>query len=79
MTPAAQGEQRRQRSSLAPARFVRIPLAAELTGYTAEAIMTKVKRGVWLEGKEYIRAPDGSILIDMEGYERWAVGQRQEA
>jgi hypothetical protein len=66
-------------AGVAPSRFVRIPLAAHLTGYTAEAIMTKVKRGVWLEGKEYIRAPDGSILIDMEGYERWAVGQRQEA
>ena len=43
------------------------------------AIETKIKRGVWLEGKEYIRAPDRSILIDMEGYERWAVGQRLEA
>lgn len=69
----------RQRAGVAPARFVRIPLAADLTGFTVEAIETKVKRGVWLEGKEYIRAPDKSVLIDMEGYERWAVGQRQEA
>jgi hypothetical protein len=68
-----------QRAGLAPARFVRIPLAAELTGYTADAIEMKIKRGVWLEGKEYIRAPDKSILVDMEGYERWAVGQRQAA
>jgi hypothetical protein len=66
-------------AGVTPARFVRIPLAEALTGYTAEAISTKVKRGVWLEGKEYIRAPDGSILIDLEGYERWAVGQRQAA
>lgn len=65
--------------ALASARFVRIPLAAARTGYTEEAILTKVKRGVWLEGKEFVRAPDGNVLIDMEGYERWAVGQRQAA
>lgn len=64
---------------ISSARYVRIPLASARTGYTIEAIETKVKRGVWLEGKEYIRAPDGSILIDMEGYERWAVGQRRAA
>lgn len=62
---------------IVPRRFVRIPLAAAATGYSEEAISTKVKRGVWLEGREYVRAPDGSILVDLEGYERWAVGQRQ--
>lgn len=64
---------------IVPARYVRIPLAAARTGYTVEAIETKIKRGVWLEGKEYIRAPDNALLIDMEGYERWVVGQRQAA
>jgi predicted GIY-YIG superfamily endonuclease len=54
-----------QRAGLAPARFVRIPLAAELTGYSAEAIMTKVRRGVWLEGREYVIAPDRNVLIDL--------------
>lgn len=68
-----------QTVAIASARFVRIPLAAARTGYTVEAIETKIKRGVWLEDKEYIRAPDGAILVDMEGYERWAVGQRQAA
>jgi hypothetical protein len=65
--------------AIAPARYVRIPLAAARTGYTVEAIETKIKRGVWLEGKEFIRAPDGAVLVDMEGYERWAEGQRQVA
>lgn len=64
---------------IVPARFVRIPLAAARTGYTVEAIESKIKRGVWLERREYIRAPDGCILVDMEGYERWAVGQRRAA
>lgn len=65
--------------AISSSRYVRIPLAAARTGYTVEAIETKVKRGVWLLGKEYIRAPDGAVLIDMEGYERWAEGQRLAA
>jgi hypothetical protein len=66
-------------TTLVSARLVKPPVAAQLTGYTVEAIHTKIKRGVWLEGHEYIRAPDGNILIDMEGYHRWAAGQRQAA
>ncbi|MCY1558863.1 hypothetical protein D9M68_958380 [compost metagenome] len=53
------------------ARYVRIPKFVEETGYTARAVETKIHRGVWIEGHEYRRAPDGSILIDMEGYSRW--------
>lgn len=59
------------------ARFVRIKVAAAITGYTERAIETKILRGVWLERHEYVRAPDGAILIDMEGYARWAAGQRR--
>ena len=64
-------------ASVAPARRVTIPLAAAVTGYTVEAIETKIRRGVWIEGREWIRAPDGRILIDLRGYERWAEGQSQ--
>lgn len=65
--------------SLAPARYVRPKVFEVITGYTEEAVQTKIKRGVWLEGKEYIRAPDGNILINVEGFYRWAEGQRQAA
>lgn len=57
------------------ARFVRIGKFAEETGYSKRAIETKIFRGVWLEGKHYRRAPDGSILMDMEGYEKWVENQ----
>lgn len=60
------------------ARFVRISKFAELTGYTDRAVQTKVQRGVWVEGKEYVLAPDNNILIDMEGYNRWAAKQHPE-
>ncbi|NUZ07620.1 excisionase [Piscinibacter koreensis] len=53
------------------ARYVTIELASTLTGYTPSAMRTKISRGVWLEGREWVRAPDGHVLIDMRGYERW--------
>ena len=62
-------------SALASARFVTISLAHALTGYTVNAIETKIKRGVWIEGREWRRAPDGRVLIDMRGYERWVESQ----
>ena len=56
-------------------RYVTIPKAAEETGYTKRAIESKIDRGIWLEGREYIRAPDNRILIDREGVEAWAAHQ----
>jgi hypothetical protein len=55
-------------------RHVTITKASELTGYTEDAIRAKIKRGEWLEGRVWIKAPDGRNLIDMEGYELWATG-----
>jgi hypothetical protein len=34
----------------------------------------KIERGDWLEGKVWRRAPDGRILIDVLGYQRWVEG-----
>lgn len=58
------------------AKYVKPRKYEEASGYTVEAIETKIKRGVWLEGHEYIRAPDGNILISIEGVELWAEGRR---
>ena len=65
--------------AVAPARFVRPAKFEAMTGYTVEAIQTKIKRGVWLEGREFVHAPDGNILLDLEGYYLWAAGQRRTA
>lgn len=62
--------------SVAPAAYVTIPLAAFVTGYTARAIQRKIEDGVWLERCEYVRAPDGRVLVSLEGYARWARGER---
>ena len=60
-------------------RYVQIGRFCELTGYTRSAVDQKRSEGVWLEGYEYIRAPDNRILMDLDGYERWAEGRRAAA
>lgn len=51
--------------------YVLIPRAAELTGYTRRAIEEKIAKGVWLEGREWLKAPDGRRMISIRGYEQW--------
>lgn len=61
------------------ARYVQVKVFQNMTGYSADAIDKKIKRGVWREGVHYRRAPDGHILIDLRGYEAWVEGQPQAA
>ena len=42
------------------------------TGYSPDAIRSKITRGDWVRGKEYTKAPDGRILINIAEYEKWA-------
>ena len=56
-------------------RYVLLTVAAQMTGYTVKAMERKIERGDWIEGKVWIRAPDGRILIDMLGFQRWAEGR----
>lgn len=57
-------------------RHVLVPKFCELSGYTDDAVRAKIKNGVWLEGVVWIKAPDGRVLIDIEGYEAWADGNQ---
>ncbi|WP_413911857.1 excisionase [Candidatus Skiveiella danica] len=52
-------------------RYMTIKRFADWSGYTPDAIRTKVRDGVWREGLEFKRAPDGRVLIDVEGYNEW--------
>lgn len=56
-------------------RFVTIGKFSEVTGYTEEAVRSKIKRGDWLEGREFLVAPDRRNLMDLEAYEKWVLGQ----
>jgi hypothetical protein len=59
-------------------RYVRLPVFELMTGYTAKAVRRKIEEGVWVEGHQYRKAPDGHILVDLEGYTQW-VEHRQPA
>ncbi|KOO70084.1 excisionase [Stenotrophomonas maltophilia] len=60
-------------ANLRPVRYVTLKQFEALTGYTVDATNSKIKRGDWLEGAVFIKAPDGRNLIDLEGYEEWVV------
>lgn len=48
-------------------------------GYTEKAVERKIAERVWREGREYRRAPDGHIMIDLEGVKRWVEAQKVAA
>ena len=58
-------------ASVLPARYVLMHLATNLTGYTVKAMQRKIERGDWAEGRVWKHAPDGRIVIDLVGYQRW--------
>lgn len=75
--PSARGLSRgTSPANLRPVRFVTLKQFEALTGYTVDAVNSKIKRGDWLEGAVFIKAPDGRNLIDLEGYEEWVVQGR---
>lgn len=61
-------------NTVVSSRYVRLPRFEELTGYTQKAVRRKIEEGVWMEGREFRRAPDGHVLVDMEGYTKWVEG-----
>lgn len=56
-------------------RYVLISKFCADSGYSEKAVRRKIEEGVWLENQQYRRAPDGRIMIDVEGVERWVEGQ----
>ena len=57
--------------NLRPVRYVKLSVFETLCGYTPKAVERKIATGVWTEGREYRRAPDNNLMIDLVEYERW--------
>lgn len=52
-------------------RYLTIRKFAAESGYTEDAIRSKIHAGIWMQDKVWKKAPDGRILIDVEGYHAW--------
>lgn len=56
-------------------KWVTIKKLSELIGYTEDAIRAKKKKGIWREGKHWIKAPDDRILFNHEAIDLWVEGK----
>jgi hypothetical protein len=56
-----------------------IKRAAELTGYSEDAIRHKIKNGTWAQGRIWRYAPDGRVSINLEEVDRWVESAPQQA
>lgn len=56
-------------------RWVRLSRFCELTGYTEDAVHAKMRKGKWLEGWLWRKAPDGHIMVNLEAFEEWVEGE----
>ncbi len=54
-------------------QFRTIKQFAQESGYSEKAIRLKLDKGIWADGIRY-KAPDGRVLISIEGFERWVQG-----
>jgi hypothetical protein len=52
-------------------RYVTISKFAIESGYSEDAIRTKIRDGIWPEDQVWKKAPDGRVLISTEGYDQW--------
>ncbi len=52
-------------------RYLTIPKFADESGYTEDAVRSKIRDGIWQQDEIWHKAPDGRILIDVRGYEIW--------
>lgn len=56
-------------------RYVLIHKFCEDSGYSEKAVRRKIEDGIWLENAQFRKAPDGRIMIDVQGVELWVEGQ----
>lgn len=56
-------------------KWALIKVLSRESGYTEDAIRSKIKKGVWRAGTHYRKAPDGRIMFDLEAIDKWVVSK----
>lgn len=54
-----------------PFPWVLINKLSDATGYTDDAVRAKRKRGVWIEGVHWRKAPDGRLFFNLPEIQKW--------
>lgn len=52
-------------------RYLTVRKFSSESGYTEAAIRAKIADGTWDKDHVWRKAPDGRVLIDVDGYEAW--------
>lgn len=52
-------------------RYMTVRKFSSESGYTEAAVRSKIADGTWEKDYVWRKAPDGRVLIDVEGYENW--------
>ena len=60
---------------IVPAKWVKPHMLMPLFGLSMEAARKKRERGVWLEGKHWRVAPDGTYVYNWQAIQNWYGGQ----
>lgn len=50
--------------------------ADEVGYYSESAMRAKINTGIWINGREYVKAPDQHIFIIRSGVERWICAEK---
>lgn len=56
--------------------WVTVKRLSQLSGYSEEAIRQKKKKGIWVEGVHWKKAPDNRIVFNTNSIDRWLSGIR---
>ena len=56
-------------------QWVLINKLCDLIGYTDDAVRAKIKRGIWVMGVHFTKAPDGRLLFNLEAIKKWIEGK----
>ena len=68
-------KQRRELTSyngtIAYMKWVKLCKYCEISGDTKDAVNAKRRNGIWAEGKQWRKAPDNKIWINIEAIDKW--------
>jgi len=55
-------------------RWVLVNVLAEYSGYSDDAIRAKIRRGIWVCGAHWRKAPDGRLVFNLTRIQEWMSG-----